>query len=127
MNPTANLPVKTMSHLLLDLHNVPDLSMLETVEALEALVEALVYRFPLTVVGRAAHQFQPIGATVVYLLAESHLSIHTWPEEGRLCFDLFCCAPRFDLTEVVGFVVDWYGGRAQATWQIVPRTGRGPG
>ena len=117
----------TGAHLLLDLHNVPDLSMLETVEALDALVEALVYRFPLTVVGRAAHQFQPIGATVVYLLAESHLSIHTWPEEGRLCFDLFCCAPRFDLAEVVGFVVDWYGGRAQATWQIVPRTGRAPG
>ena len=117
----------TGAHLLLDLHNVPDLTMLETVEALDALVAALSDRFPLTIVGRAAHQFQPIGATVVYLLAESHLSIHTWPEEGRLCFDLFCCSPRFDLTEVVGFVVDWYGDRAQATWQIVPRTGRGPG
>jgi S-adenosylmethionine decarboxylase len=34
----------------------------------------------------------PNGAiTLVLVLAESHLSLHTWPEEGRICIDLFSC------------------------------------
>ena len=28
------------------------------------------------------------------LLAESHLTVHTFPEHGSLCINLFCCRPR---------------------------------
>lgn len=37
------------------------------------------------------HQFQPAGVTGFLLLAESHLSIHTWPEHGSMAIDIFCC------------------------------------
>jgi len=111
----------TGSHLLLDICNINQC--IATVADMEELTTLLCARFPLTVVGSAAHQFTPAGATLVLLLAESHLSIHTWPEESRLCFDLFCCAPRFDLADVVPIVLEWCGPSARATWQIVGRTG----
>ena len=38
-----------------------------------------------------SHQFEPQGVTVLVLLAESHMSIHTFPEEGRAAVDLFTC------------------------------------
>ena len=47
------------------------------------------------------HQFpatpqsqQPGGITGLCLLAESHLAVHTFPEHGSLCLNLFCCKPR---------------------------------
>jgi S-adenosylmethionine decarboxylase len=47
------------------------------------------------------HQFpaapvsqQPGGVTGLCLLAESHLAVHTFPEHGSLCLNLFCCKPR---------------------------------
>ena len=37
------------------------------------------------------HQFQPQGVTGLALLAESHISIHTWPESGYAAVDVFTC------------------------------------
>ena len=55
------------------------------------------------------HQFPRTGGiTALYLLAESHLTCHTFPEHGSLCLNLFCCVPRpewdfqGELKEVLG-------------------------
>ena len=37
------------------------------------------------------HKFQPHGVTAICLLAESHISIHTWPEKGTAAVDIFTC------------------------------------
>lgn len=36
-------------------------------------------------------KFDPQGATVICLLSESHISIHTWPEEGKAAVDVYTC------------------------------------
>lgn len=48
---------------------------------------------PLTIESESYKQFQPVGATGIMLLSESHLSIHTWPEHEFLAIDLFSCIP----------------------------------
>ena len=41
------------------------------------------------------HQFpEPGGITGMVLLAESHITVHTFPEHGSLALNLFCCKPR---------------------------------
>lgn len=37
------------------------------------------------------HKFEPQGCTILCLLSESHMSIHTWPERGTAAVDIFTC------------------------------------
>ncbi len=65
-------------------------------ERLGNLCEHLVHNAGLTMVGRHFHAFPPgahglAGWTGVLLLAESHLAIHTWPEQRAVTLDVFVC------------------------------------
>lgn len=49
----------------------------------------------LHVIDQLWHQFPfPGGVTGMYLLSESHLTVHTFPELGQATFNLYCCRPR---------------------------------
>jgi S-adenosylmethionine decarboxylase len=45
-----------------------------------------------TILNVATHQFDPYGVTVVLMLAESHISIHTWPDKGTAACDVYTCS-----------------------------------
>lgn len=53
-----------------------------------------------TTLGHRSHQFEPQGVTVLILLAESHLSFHSWPERGAAAVDLFSCSPSMKVKKV---------------------------
>ncbi len=44
-----------------------------------------------TLINLVTHSFNPQGVTGLALLAESHISIHTWPEIGYAAIDVFTC------------------------------------
>lgn len=44
-----------------------------------------------TLLQLTSHKFHPQGVTAIGLLAESHISIHTWPEHGYAAADIFTC------------------------------------
>ena len=44
-----------------------------------------------TVIQTIYKKFEPQGVTVLCLLSESHISIHTWPEKGEAAVDIFTC------------------------------------
>ncbi len=77
-------------HILADLYGVePEL--IDRVEDIRNLLENAVKFADLTKISSHYYQFQPHGATGVVLLAESHLSIHTWPEHGLATVDVYTC------------------------------------
>jgi S-adenosylmethionine decarboxylase len=78
------------THLLIELYGV-DHATLDNVEALKAALLAAAAAARTTVLAVASHKFEPQGASVVVLVAESHLSIHTWPEVGYAAVDIFTC------------------------------------
>ena len=67
-------------------------------QRLEALFAKIVAEMDLHAVAPTQwHRFpEPGGITGLTLLEESHLAVHTFPENGSLCLDVFCCRPRPD-------------------------------
>ena len=63
--------------------------------AVLALLDRIVAAMDLHVVSTAVHVFPGAGGvTALYLLAESHLTIHTFPETGAATLNASCCRPR---------------------------------
>jgi len=44
-----------------------------------------------TILNKMIHHFEPHGLTLLYLLSESHFSVHTWPEHNKIRIDFFSC------------------------------------
>jgi len=61
------------------------------VEDLRVVLDRVVAKSGLHVVSSSFHQFEPYGVSAIYLLSESHLSVHTWPEYGYMALDIFTC------------------------------------
>ena len=57
-----------------------------------------------TVVSHHSHHYAPIGVTVVVILAESHLVVHTWPERNAASIDVFMCGERADARRARDFM-----------------------
>ncbi|MBC2632273.1 adenosylmethionine decarboxylase, partial [Salmonella enterica subsp. enterica serovar Enteritidis] len=58
-----------------------------------------------TVMSVQAKQFEPQGATVLVLLSESHLSIHTYPERGFAAIDCYTCGETVDPQLAIDYLV----------------------
>lgn len=74
---------------------------LKDVEGLKTALDAAVQESGATILDSSHFVFPPDGLTIVYLLSESHASLHTYPEHGACFVDLFTCgdhcsAERFD-------------------------------
>jgi len=98
--------MKTGTHLLVNLHGCPKELLCKSEIVLQLLNET-VSEAKLTKVGETVHQFQPEGVTAVILLAESHISIHTWPEkDGFAALDIFTCGNEGNAEEALKILIE---------------------
>ncbi len=95
-------------HLIADIEHGERLGDLPFVESVlrEAALAARV-----TVIEVSLHHFGPgHGVTGVALLAELHMSIHTWPESGLVAVDIFVCGKTADAHAALAVMVARFGG-----------------
>jgi S-adenosylmethionine decarboxylase len=93
------------THLLLELRdcNPKTLSDLEFVQ--ETLKNAAL-EAKATIVEVAFHEFSPFGISGMVVIAESHLSIHTWPEYSYAAADVFTCGDLIDPRVAAQYLIE---------------------
>ena len=57
----------------------------------ERVIHEIARAANVTILNISKYKFQPQGFTILALLAESHISFHTFPEKGIISFDFFTC------------------------------------
>ena len=77
-------------HLILDLYECNP-ALLDDYEELQRLLEASLVMAKANILRIIGEKFQPQGVTLLALLAESHASLHSWPEIGYCAIDLYTC------------------------------------
>ena len=77
-------------HVLLELHDCPPALLRHPTDS-ERLLLAAAAAMRATVIEARFHAFSPHGVSGVVVIAESHLTVHTWPEHGYAAVDVFSC------------------------------------
>ena len=93
---------------------------INNVDDLNRLMDIVADDCRLKVVGKCFHQFEPYGATGVLILAESHFSAHTYPEDNMVYVDVFCCARNFEASYCASVIEQVFQAQS-SEWQIVAR------
>jgi len=86
-------------HIIVDMFHVPDIKFTDllsksNIQTLYEIFEILLKENKMNVIGKTTHHFtsEYDGAmTCLYLLSESHLSMHTWPEKNYISLDCYTC------------------------------------
>ena len=71
-----------------------------------------------TVMGESFHHFSPQGVSGVVIIAESHLSIHTWPEYGYAAVDIFTCGTSVEPKKAAEALIEKLGAKNHSLMEI---------
>ena len=93
------------THLLLDLKQC-NAELLDDLEYIREVVLTAAQEAGATVVGETFHKFRPIGVTGIVAIAESHISIHTWPEHSYAAADIFTCGASLTPVRAADLIVE---------------------
>jgi S-adenosylmethionine decarboxylase len=96
-------------HLIVDLHGA---SGLDDIDLIEATLRRCVDAARATLLHIHLHHFQPNGVSGVAVLAESHISIHTWPDAGYAAVDVFMCG-KADPDACIPVLREAFGARVE--------------
>lgn len=77
-------------HLLLEVYDV-NYDLLNELEPLLEITTNAIKRAHMTILNTYTHKFTPQGLTVLFCLAESHVSLHTFPEKNCISIDCYTC------------------------------------
>mgnify|MGYP002507729587 CR=1 FL=1 len=105
-------------HLILDLYDC-DPGILDDYDELTRLLEAALNMAGATILRIFGEKFEPQGVTLLALLAESHASIHTWPELGYAAVDLYTCGAATATDKAAEFLIYKLGSKHQAQQDLV--------
>ena len=70
------------------------------------------------VLGESFHHFSPQGVSGVVVIAESHLSIHTWPEYGYAAADIFTCGTSVSPEKAAKVLIEKLGAKSHSLMEI---------
>lgn len=103
-----NATLKLGEHFIFDLSNCNQEILLDGEKSYSLFAQA-VRESGLTVVDEGFYKFSPHGFTCFLLLAESHASLHAWPEYGYCAIDLFTCAIGKDMMPLIMRIKESFG------------------
>lgn len=95
-----------------------DRDRLTDVDSIHAMMIAAAKAANATVMESAFHRFEPQGVSGTVILAESHLSIHTWPEKGYAAMDFYTCGDHTDPWLACEFAAQTLNARTMLTTEF---------
>jgi S-adenosylmethionine decarboxylase len=95
-------------HSICEIYNA-DPAILDNLDMIRDILRCAAQAAGATIRGEAYEKFEPQGVSVVLLLSESHISIHTYPEYGYAAVDCFTCGRHCDPVAACSYIISKLG------------------
>lgn len=97
---SSSITYETLSysgiHMICDIKQIENMDILNNIENLKRILDIICKKYDFHILNKIEHKFEPQGSTIIYMLSESHISIHTFPEKKYMAFDIYTCRPYTD-------------------------------
>ena len=93
------------THLLVELRECNH-EILISLEKVKGFMVAAAKHAKATIIDISFHEFNPFGISGMIVIAESHLSIHTWPEYDYAAVDIFTCGEVINPQDAADFLIE---------------------
>jgi S-adenosylmethionine decarboxylase len=104
-------------HLLVELRDCNS-KILNDLKKVEEILVAAAKEAKATIVQTHFHHFSPFGISGVVIIAESHLSIHTWPEYGYAAVDVFTCGDTLKPEVAAAVVIEKFQSKQPSIIEV---------
>ncbi|HCC68992.1 MAG TPA: S-adenosylmethionine decarboxylase proenzyme [Nitrospiraceae bacterium] len=105
------------THLLVELRECNS-RILDNLEKVQDAMVTAAKMAKATIVDVAFHEFNPFGISGVVVIAESHLTIHTWPEYGYAAVDIFTCGDVIKPEEAAAYLINRFESKNPSIVEI---------
>lgn len=105
------------THILLDLRACDHALLNDVAEVRRAMLDAALAANA-TIIGESFHAFSTIGVSGAVIIAESHLTIHTWPEYGFAAVDIFTCGAALRPDRAVAVLIERLRCGESKQWEV---------
>ena len=105
------------THIIVELSDC-NADILSDVDQVTQILVTAAQRANAEVLQTAFHRFTPQGVSGVVVIAESHLSIHTWPELGYAAMDIYTCGDHTDPWKACRYAAERFHAKQMLTTEV---------
>jgi len=105
------------THLLVELRDC-DPEILKDLKRVKNALVSAAKEAKATIVDISFHEFNPFGISGMVVIAESHLSIHTWPEYSYAAVDIFTCGDIIKPEVAASFLIKQFGSKSPSIVEL---------
>ena len=102
------------THLICELYDC-DKHSLDDIGLISIAIEEAAKKSEATILEKSFHKFSPQGVSGVIIIAESHISIHTWPEYGYAAVDFFTCSETCNVDIITNYLSKIFKSKRKAS------------
>ena len=111
-------------HMICDFKNIKNTELLNNCEEINNILKEICKVYDFQILNESKHIFEPIGCSIIFLLSESHMSIHTFPEKNHMSFDIYTCRQYNDnevYNKIFNLLVNKFEASLESKCEILNR------
>ena len=111
-------------HLICDIKGIKNDTLLNSVNYMKNMLSDICLKFNFQILDKTQYEFEPQGCSILFLLSESHISLHSFPEKQHVSFDLYTCRDyetNNEYEEIYEYLINIFDASEESTITIIDR------